>query len=534
LNRRRAVTSAAVVALLTAAALIGVAGPSQADNSATDVPDPDGYICNQPGYVNFEELADATDLSADTIQGVKFTTTNGFTWKVGDFSTGSYNGRYPNGAYMSQGTHWAWLGQTQGAGRIDFTEGPAAEFGLLVSVGASPVVLEGYDSANNLLETAGPANVNTSTGHMTELRLSRPTRDLAYVVVHDQGNFFLVDGICTDAPGVRRPLRYVAFGDSIPYGHGLANPGKKSRDKLPANQPPSRYAYPTLVADGLGYTLTMRKSACLLEGDQLAVSGAPSTVNRWTDLDRDCRYPKGEPVPLHKAVVPDEVAAAELRSNPPSLATLQAGANDLDFDACLGSLLGFPLNPFAHVENCIRQDKSRGGYKVTSKVAAELRSLRTGLGLAIDLIEGAAPDAEVVVLNYYQIVPKADAPLRGTSTICRDLRASRPNGKWRRTIRAKADFLQKQLNDTIASVVADHPDVKLVDISDLFSGHELCTTSTWLLDGLWNAAHPTRTGHAQMASAVLAACETLPGRCRGGSSATQRRAIPAPELLTRR
>jgi len=530
LGRRRVVAAFAVTGSLLATLV--VAGPSQADNSSTDIPDPDAYVCGQPGYINFEELPDETDLSANTINGIHFTTTNGFTWKVGDFSTGKYNGRYPNGAYMSQGTHWAWLGVTQGAGRIDFTDGPAAQFSLLVSVGSTPVFLEGYDSSNNLLETAGPANVNTNTGHMTELKITRAARDLAYVIVHDAGNYFAVDGICTDAPGVPRPLRYVALGDSVAYGHGLANPGKTSHGGLPPNQPPSTHAYPSLVASGLGYTLKVRETGCFLAGDQMAVKGAMSIANRWTDLDTDCRYPKGESVPLHKAVIPDEVTAADLRNNPPSLVTLQAGANDIDFPSCLASLLSLPKNPWLHVENCVKKD--RGGYKVTSKVAAELKSLRTGLTLTIDLVHGAAPNAQIVLLNYYQIIPKADATLRGSSPICHDLRASRKGGKWRRTIRAKANFVQQKLNDTISSVAADYSDVKLVDIADLYSGHEMCTTSSWLFDGLWNGAHPTETGQSHIASTILAACDTLPKKCHGTSAAARRSPRPAPELLVRK
>ena len=37
---------------------------------------------------------------------------------------------------------------------------------------------------------------------MTELRVTRTTSDIGYVVVHDSGNFFEIDGICSDASGV--------------------------------------------------------------------------------------------------------------------------------------------------------------------------------------------------------------------------------------------------------------------------------------------------------------------------------------------
>lgn len=174
-----------------------------AANSATVIANPDAYVCNQPGFIGFESIADGTNLSESPIQGVQFTTTDGFTWLVGDFATGTYNGKYPvGGVFMSQGMRWAWLGPDQGAGRIDFVDGNASVFSLLTSVGQTDVFLEAYDSSDVLLETAGPAPANAATGTMTELKIARPGNDIAYVIVHDEGNFFLVDSLCTDAPGV--------------------------------------------------------------------------------------------------------------------------------------------------------------------------------------------------------------------------------------------------------------------------------------------------------------------------------------------
>jgi hypothetical protein len=173
-----------------------------ASNSATvtDIANPDAYTCSQAGSVDFEAFPDGTNLSSGTIAGVQFTTTNGYTWLVGDFDTGQYNGKYPSGAYTSDGKHWAWLGVSQGSGRIDFPRGPASYFSLLVSDN-TPVSLDAYDSGGHLLATAGPAPTNIWTGHMAELRITRATRDMAYVVVHDAGNYFEIDDVCTNAPG---------------------------------------------------------------------------------------------------------------------------------------------------------------------------------------------------------------------------------------------------------------------------------------------------------------------------------------------
>lgn len=215
-----------------------------AATSVTDIPNPDAYTCAEPGFITFEDLPDGTSLASGTISGVQFTTTGGFTWLVGDFATGQYNGKYPNGAYTSQGTHWAWLGPNQGSGRMDFPNGPASYFSLLVS-NDTPIYLDAYDANNNLLETAGPAPVDYNTGHMTELAITRATADIAYVIVHDSGNYFLVDAICTNASAViqTQVFRLPWAGGNWNYTngpHGTSYDGPNALDfqPLPANIPP--------------------------------------------------------------------------------------------------------------------------------------------------------------------------------------------------------------------------------------------------------------------------------------------------------
>lgn len=182
---------------------LNIALMPQVGEAATSVTlvNPDSYVCSQSGYITFEDLADRTDLSAESFPGVEFTTTGGFTWRVGDFATGSYNGKYPSGAYTSQGTHWAWLGESQGAGRIDLTLGSAKYFSVLVSAN-TPVVLEAYRDDGTLLETTATSGTTINTSNMAELRITRPSADIGYVIVHDSGNYFEVDGICSDARGV--------------------------------------------------------------------------------------------------------------------------------------------------------------------------------------------------------------------------------------------------------------------------------------------------------------------------------------------
>src|SRR5580658_8784233 len=96
------------------------------------------------------------------------------------------------------------------------------------------------------------------------------------------------------APSPTTSTRAVALGDSVPYGHGLANPYLTPQIGLPAgavSQGPSLQAYPTLVAKDLGLTMTVRPTNCHLTGDQLAISGAVADAGDNTSRDGQCPVP---------------------------------------------------------------------------------------------------------------------------------------------------------------------------------------------------------------------------------------------------
>jgi hypothetical protein len=157
-------------------------------------------FCGGSGFIDFEGMAEGQPLG-EVIPGVKFITTNGQDWLVGRWSSGNYNGKYPSGNYTSEGDAWAWLGPNQGAGVIRFTQGKASYFSCIVST-ASGVGVDAYDEHDNLIESSGFATNNTNTGTMDKLIIDRPTADIQYVIVHDTGNYWLLDSICTNAPGV--------------------------------------------------------------------------------------------------------------------------------------------------------------------------------------------------------------------------------------------------------------------------------------------------------------------------------------------
>ena len=186
--------------------------------------------------------------------------------------------------------------------------------------------------------------------------------------------------------------RYVALGDSVPYGHGLANPNPVTLDGLPPDQPPSTLAYPSLVASALGYKLDVssRSTLCSLTGDQLSVSGAPMSSKNVTGTWKDCSSPSPEP-----SVDPTEMNAANIAFNPPELVTIQAGADDINFAGCFEYALGLPR--FLGGKKCSQ------GNSVTPTVAVQLSPVTHR---SRQQSHRSSPNRmvlrKIAVVNYYQ------------------------------------------------------------------------------------------------------------------------------------
>ena len=142
--------------------------------------------------MDFEGGPDAAAISS-TIPGMFFTTTQGFDWIYGDKTTGNYNVYpYGSGAYVCNGNVFAWLGPNQGQGRIDFTGATARKISMLTST-YSGLWLRAYDENGQLLDSDYEPD-NLGTHQLSELTVSAPS--IAYVLVHDAGNYWLIDDLC--------------------------------------------------------------------------------------------------------------------------------------------------------------------------------------------------------------------------------------------------------------------------------------------------------------------------------------------------
>ena len=139
--------------------------------------------------MDFEDGIDGAVISS-TIPGMFFTTTQGYDWLYGDVRTGNYNVD-PYGQYVCNGDFFAWLGPNQGMGRIDFTGATARSISLLTST-YTGLYLDAFDAQGNLIDqdyTPG----NLGSYQLSPLSVSGD--GIAYMLIHDGGNYWLIDDL---------------------------------------------------------------------------------------------------------------------------------------------------------------------------------------------------------------------------------------------------------------------------------------------------------------------------------------------------
>ncbi len=144
--------------------------------------------------MDFEDGTDRAVIQS-RIPGLYFTTTEGYDWIYGDRRTGQYNiPPYGDGAYECNGNFFAWLGENQGMGRIDFTGATTKRVSFAYS-SKEIMYLEAYDKAGDLIDSdSGSGNLNT--GRLD--RLSVTGANIHHILVHDSGNFWLVDDLIVE------------------------------------------------------------------------------------------------------------------------------------------------------------------------------------------------------------------------------------------------------------------------------------------------------------------------------------------------
>ena len=139
-----------------------------------------------------------------SVPGFSFSTTLGHQVLFADANSGYYSVRSDNGEVFGTGEYFisddvaAYIADPADRAKVSFAWSPASYF----TVGYSSqlaFILEAYDSLGTLLDSeTGAANTYSKGGTgLAYLTVSHP--GIAYVVMHDQGGYWMIDNISTDA-----------------------------------------------------------------------------------------------------------------------------------------------------------------------------------------------------------------------------------------------------------------------------------------------------------------------------------------------
>ncbi|MBL8763123.1 MAG: hypothetical protein JNM07_02500 [Phycisphaerae bacterium] len=185
--------------LLGISALLAAAGAAQADTLMT-----------------FEDLPGDVVQINNFYTGVVFgASSQGSSMVTRRASTNNYNiSSWPSGTVYNGGYYWIYddvgvtsaLDQSGNDGKISFTNADATYVEVGYSCNSS-FFLEAYRADGTLIDSdTGGANlrfINGNEGGMGTLRVDwNGTDHIAWVIVHDTGNFWVIDNVKTDASGV--------------------------------------------------------------------------------------------------------------------------------------------------------------------------------------------------------------------------------------------------------------------------------------------------------------------------------------------
>jgi hypothetical protein len=172
--------------------------------------------------LNFENgIGHNMEAVGSGISGVVFTTADGIHDWVYDDASNDANGwnfsnqygNLPGSNTPSGGEYWMYdkvavatgLDAGAGGGKVAFANQDASYFSTGYS-SFSTFYLEAYDKDGNLIDSdQGDANlryVNGNNSGMGSLSVSSASHNIAYVIMHDTGNYWIADNMSGDASGV--------------------------------------------------------------------------------------------------------------------------------------------------------------------------------------------------------------------------------------------------------------------------------------------------------------------------------------------
>ncbi len=165
--------------------------------------------------MTFEEFLGYDGAPLSTFySGITFqAASSGQDWIASDVTTGNYNASsWPSGQQWGGGQYWindyvaAWTGVLGDNGKVSFDNADGTFVQLNYST-SNLLYLEAYNSGGTLLDSdTGLGNLRYMNGNPNgpgTLRVDAPGGEyISYVLIHDSGNFWVVDNIRTDASGI--------------------------------------------------------------------------------------------------------------------------------------------------------------------------------------------------------------------------------------------------------------------------------------------------------------------------------------------
>ena len=185
-------------------------------------------------FIDFENGIDGNSVS--DIVGVSFQDFNGYDALYADIRTGKYNATSDDlgistgsGAYHHNGNFAVWAGPNADARGItvDFTNNDGTWF-TTGYASYSNFYVEAYLTDGSMVSVSGGSNLNGPMGSLTVNATAGTYID--YLILHDSGNYWIVDDMSGDASGVNvpEPAAMLLFGTGI---LGIVGISRKRRFK---------------------------------------------------------------------------------------------------------------------------------------------------------------------------------------------------------------------------------------------------------------------------------------------------------------